>query len=206
MRNRSRMLKILGPVILIAAAAVLFSSCSTTRLTLAYRNQAFHGTIRKIVVVGVFKSVTVRNYFEDEFVKKLEKKGVDATASHTVVPIDELSNYQSLMQKIRETGADAALVTRLLDRKTVETYEPGHAYFVPSYYTRMGLFFQFVYSPGHFVEQEIAYAETNVYETKNEELIWSGRSRTLVSGSNELTIRSFVRTMVRKLLKAKLIP
>jgi hypothetical protein len=190
----------------LCTGAVLLSSCATTQLTTVWRNEAFHGTIKKIVVVGAFRSPTIRNFFEGEFARQMKAHGVEATASYTLVPIDELPEKELLMAKIRESGADAALVTRMLDKRTVESYVPGQVYVVPHYYRRWGPYFDYIYTPGYMVREEYAYAETNIYETINQELIWSAMSSTILSGNRQDLIKSFVSTIIGKLAKDKLIP
>jgi hypothetical protein len=191
--------------LLVLAFAFLAASCATTTLTLVWKDTSFSGRIDKIVVVGTFKSPTVRNVFEDEFVRQLRARGADVVASYPTVPGTDLPKKQALMAKIRESGADAVLVTRLVDKKTVERYVPGRVTAIPFYYRRWGLYFDYIYTPGYTVEERYSYAETNVYLTSNEQLVWSARSRTLVSGDRVDDIKSFVKTMVKKMAKDKLV-
>ena len=183
----------------ITASILFLTSCATTELTLVWKDRNFQGTVHKIAVVGAFKRPSVRNFFEDEFVKQLKAHGVEAVASYTFVPIADLKNQKEVIAKIRETGADAALVTRLVDKKTIERYVPGEVYTFPNYYYYWDPYFNYIYTPGYTVEEEYAYAETNIYETSDEKLIWSARSRTLLSGKDQDLIRSFVGIMVKKL-------
>ena len=190
----------------LCACAVFLTSCATTTLTTVWKDEAFHGAVKKLVVVGAFRRPTVRNFFEDEFARQLKAHGVEAIASYTLVPIDELPEKDLLMAKIRETGADAALVTRMVDKKTVESYVPGEVYVVPRSYRRWGPYFDYIYTPGYMVREEYAYAETNIYETNTQQLIWSAMSSTLLSGDKQDLIKSFVSTMVAKMAEDKLIP
>ncbi len=190
---------------LVAVGIFILASCATTKLTTVWKDENFHGTIRKVVVVGAFREPSIRNLFEDEFVRQLKSRGVEAVASYTIVPIGELARKDLLMSEIRKTGADAALVTRLVDKKTVESYVPGEVYAVPNYYRRWGPYFDYIYQPGYMVREEYAYAETNIYDTKDEQLIWAARSRTLMSGNSRDLIKSFVRTMADEMVSDKLI-
>jgi hypothetical protein len=183
----------------------LLSSCATTTLTSVWKAQGFHATIRKVVVVGTFRTSAVRNVFEDDFVNQLRARGVDAIASYTLIPLGELPDRNLVMSKVKETGADAVLVTRLMGKRTVRTYVPGEPYIIPDYYYNWGPYYQFVYTPGYIAEEEYAYAETNIYNTSDNTLVWSARSETQLAGRNESTIKSFVRTIVDRLSADKLI-
>jgi hypothetical protein len=170
-----------------------------------WNDEAFHGKLNKVVIVGAFMRPTVRNFFEDEFVRQLKSHGIEAIPSYTLLPIGELPNKDLLMAKIRETGADAALVTRMVDKKTEESYVPGQVYVVPNYYRHWGPYFDYIYTPGYMVREEYAYAETSIFETSTGQLIWSAMSRTLLSGNKQNLISSFVSTMVGRMADDKLI-
>jgi predicted transcriptional regulator len=153
-----------------------------------------------MVVVGTFKSPSIRNFFEDEFVKQLQEHGIEAIASYTFVPIVDLTNKDSVNTKIKEIGVDAVLVTRLVDKKTVENYVQGRVTVVPNYsHHRRRHNFDYIYTPGYMVEEEYAYAETNIYDIRSEKLIWSALSTTKISGRDQDLIKSFVKVMVDKL-------
>lgn len=190
---------------LAALVLLILASCATTKLLTVWKDESFQGTIRKVAVVGVFSRPAIRNLFEDEFVRQLKARGVDAVASYTFLPADELSHKELVISKIKESGVDAALVTRLVDRKTVESYVPGQVYAVPRPYYYWGPYFDYIYQPGYMVREEYAYAETNIYDTTNEKLIWAARSQTLLSGSDSSLIQSFVRIMTDKMAEDGLI-
>ncbi len=189
----------------VALCVFILSSCATTKLTAVWKDESYRGTIKKVVVVGAFRYPSVRNTFEDEFVRQLKAHGLDAAASYTLVPIEELSKKDLLMTEIRNTGADAALVTRMVDKKTIERYVPGEVFVAPNYYYRWGPYFDYIYTPGYMVTEEYAYAETNIYDTGTGKLIWSARSRTLVSGDSRDLIKAFVKTMTDEMGSDKLI-
>jgi len=184
---------------LMIISSFLLTSCATTVLTTVWKDESFTGPVRKMAVIGIFKTPAVRNFFEDEFSRQLKTHGIEAVASYTIIPIDDQSDKDIVASKLRNLGMDFVLVTRLVDRKTVQTYIPGQAYMVPGYYRSWGGYYQYAYSPGYLVEDTYAYAETNIYDVKNDKLIWSARSETEISGMNQELIRSFVKIMIDRL-------
>lgn len=181
------------------------SSCASTTLITVWKKESFHGTIGKIMVVGAFRTSSVRNFFEDEFVRQLRTRGISAVASYTVVPIDALSGKDIVIKQAREAGADAVLVTRYVGKKTVESYVPGEGFPFPQYYYHWGPYYDYIFQPGYMVTSEYAYAETNIYDAENETLIWAGRSRTLLSANEQSLIESFVSTVINRMASDKLI-
>ena len=93
-------------------------SCATTKMTDSWRDDNFRGTVRKAVVIGIFKEPDTRKIFEDEFADRLKARGVDATASHKIIPDAELPDKDVVIGKIRKLGADAVLVTRIVVMET----------------------------------------------------------------------------------------
>ena len=202
-------ISILLYVVFPAASIHLLTSCATTKVTGVWKDENYRGTIRKVVVIGIFKEPDTRKIFEDEFADRLRARGVDATASHKIFSAAELPDKDVVIGYIRKHGADGVLVTRVVDTETVKTYVPGQAYgyAVPSYYGYYGSYYSYSYSyrPGYTETEGYAYTETNLYGLGDEKLIWSGRSKTKFSATRYELIQTFVKTMLDGLSEAKLI-
>jgi len=184
---------------LMIIGSLLLTSCASTILTAVWKDESFTGPVRKMAVIGIFKTPAIRNFFEDEFSRQLKTRGIEAVAGYTLIPVDDQSDKDIVASKLRNVGIDYVLVTRLVDRKTVQTYVPGQAYVVPGYYRSWGGYYQYAYTPGYMVEDVYAYAETNIYDVKYDKLIWSAHSETEISGMNQELIRSFVNLMIGRL-------
>lgn len=183
----------------------ILSSCATTELTAVWEAPNYKGPIKKIAVVGAFESQTIRNIFEDEFVKHLNGLGLEAVAGYTIVPIEKLGEMEHVMSQIRASGADVLLITRLVDMKTEQTYVRDRVDVIPEYYNDFGHYYRYIYSPGYIVNTEFAYAETNIYSVDDGKMIWSAHSRTQISATNEKLIKSFIRTIADRLSESGLI-
>jgi len=121
--------KRLFSAILIISFFVMIISCATTTLKNVWRDRNYQGKFKRVFVIGIIKTPTVKRFFEDEFVLQLKAEGTDAIASYMVLPSDREINIKDLAAKIAGSGADGVLITRLVDRKTVETYVPGGAHY-----------------------------------------------------------------------------
>jgi hypothetical protein len=187
------------------ACFCLPASCATTKMTDVWRNDTFRGTIRKVVVIGIFPEPDTRKIFEGEFAARLKERGVDATASYKIVSDAELPDKEVVIERIRKLGADAVLVTRVVDMETVKTHVPGQAYVVPIYYSDYGTYYTYISKPGYTVQEGHADTETNLYGLGDGKLIWSGRSKTKFSATRYELIQAFVNIMIDGLSDAKLI-
>jgi hypothetical protein len=191
--------------LVLIACFCLPASCATTKMTDVWRNDTFRGTIRKVVVIGIFPEPDTRKIFEGEFAARLKERGVDATASYKIVSDAELPDKEVVIERIRKLGADAVLVTRVVDMETVKTHVPGQAYVVPIYYSDYGTYYTYVSKPGYTVQEGHADTETNLYGLGDGKLIWSGRSKTKFSATRYELIQAFVNIMIDGLSDAKLI-
>ena len=198
-------ISILLYVVFPAAWVLLLTSCATTKVTGVWKDENYRGTIRKVVVVGVFENQDTRKIFEDEFADQLKARGVEAFASHKIFPGEKLPGKDIVVEKLRNIGADGLLVTRIIDTETVKIYASGTSYVVPSYYSYYGTYYNYVYSPGHTYNEGFAYAETNYYEVKEEKLVWSGRSKTEFETRRYELIQAFVKIMIEKMAEDKLV-
>lgn len=95
-------------------------------------------------------------------------------------------NQNALLEKIRPTNADGILTIALLDKRTEAYHTPGtlsyeplqrHRYF-GQFATYYGTRASVIYEPGYYTKDQVYYLETNLYDTKTGELIWSAQSAT----------------------------
>jgi hypothetical protein len=85
---------------------------------------------RKIMVIGVSKQASIRRTFEDEFVTQLKAAGVEAVPSYLYIPEDGQVEESRLQAAVKQAGANAVIITRLvrIEKKTEVSpgfYQPG---------------------------------------------------------------------------------
>lgn len=175
-------------------------SCTTTTVKNVWKDKDYQGNPNNIIVIMVTKSPVTRELVEGMFVAGLDARDNNAVASYKIIPIDQLTDRDIVESKIRSMGADAVLVSRLVDRKTMETYDFGVIYAIPNfYYDWWGYYDYVMVTPGYTDETQVLIAETNMYDIKTEKLIWSARSETEVTEGSQQLIKTFVEIMIRKL-------
>jgi hypothetical protein len=195
---------------MLAVSTFLFTGYSQTKVTSAWVDPEYQGDgIDNVFVVGVSKDGGLRRIFEDEFVNLFKQKDVKATSSYRVLPDEDLRDEKKLDMKVRESGSDTILMTRLIDvRKDTQYIPPDYVYAPPShYYGGWHGYYNRAYmvSPGYTVEYETAVLETNLYDLKTDKLIWSARSDAPTDGKMGKHIKDFARLIINQLAEAKLI-
>ncbi len=207
-RNSKLVNYLLKPLGYLMALALLLSACTTTRLNSVWKDPSYNTRPTEIMVIGVVKSPLARRVFEDEFVAQLEARGTAAIASYTVLPELQPDNRKAIAAQVKELGADAILITRLVSKKIVRTYVPATPYFPPYYNSwpdYYGYGYQYMYSPGYMAENEYAIMETNLYQAGTDKLIWAASAETGLSDLNEGLTRGYIKVMVRNMIRLGLL-
>jgi uncharacterized protein YbjQ (UPF0145 family) len=201
------------PLGLCVFVAMLIAACATTELTAVWKDPSYQKRPAKIMVIGVSRNPVNRRIFEDEFVAQLKARGTGAIASYTVLPDSKQANREDIIAaKVKEMGADAILITRLVSKKIVQTYVPGTAYAVPSYpyhyrpppaYSTWpnyyGYGYRYMYTPGYIAEDEYAVIESNLYEAKSDKLVWAASSETGINNFDKSIIDNYIKIMVENM-------
>jgi len=186
---------VLFVLLLISAAFLLVSCTTTTVMTDDWKDKTYQGKPQKIVVIMAAKNPDKRNLFEDRFSAELDARGNNAFQSYTIIPMEQLPDKEIVKSKIRSSGADTVLISRLVDTKEIESY-------IPEQRNVYGMVFA---DYGYTGDVQVAYIETNIYDVKTEKLIWSGHSKTERTEGEQQLINAFIKVMIKKMSSAGII-
>ena len=193
--------------------AALGACAAPTQLTSDWAdpNQAGQ-SYKKIVVVGVTPKAAGRRAYEDAFVSQLQSRGIEAIPSYTFGGTGQIDK-DAAIAKLKEIGADGVLVTRLIDKETVQNYYPPTYASVPSayyggWYGYYSMGYSYMYSPGYVEENKVYRVETNLYNVNNDKLAWSGLTETTLTSGDapESEIDPLIRTLMASMEKHHIIP
>lgn len=167
--------------------------------------------LKKILVIAVLENYLIRQEFEDEMEKLLAKSDVEGIKSHMVLPPRNELMEGELKQRIKEADYDAVLVIRPKAFRK-ETEEVGTSSFYmppPGYYNfwpYWNMTYTQIYSTGSYLkENTIVSAEFNLYNTKDEKLLWSGETDTVYSKNFGKLGKEYATTLVKQLKKDQVI-
>lgn len=171
--------------------------------------------LHKILVIAVLENYLIRQEFEDEMEKLLAKSGVEGIKSHMVLPSREEVSEAELRKWIIDGDFDGALVIRPKAMRT-ETQEVVTSAIATTYYAPPAPYYNFypymhmawgqVYPISSYTKEDIIVsAEFNLYNTKNEKLIWNGETETLYTKDFGKLAKEYAKTIVRQLKKDKVI-
>lgn len=210
-RNRvvARACVLLGAVML----AVVFSSCAHTKVLNTWRDPAYTGQPKKILVHSVGRDPTVRIMFENQLVERLGKHGVAAIASHEFLPGTLVVNRDALRQLVETKGMDAVFIAGPTNRKDLQSLRPGEmSYAAVVYEGEVSDYDSFtafvngvVYSTSTYAGEEV-FLEMTLYDAKTKKRIWSTLSRSRIWDTAVDEIKPAVSRVEKMLVDAKIIP
>ncbi len=194
-----------GLVVLLAVMPGCITTRPSTRLAAIQRDPAFRpDVLRRMLVIGVLPNPDRRRMFEALVASEFRQRGMIAVRSYESFPTIDGVTRATLEPWVRQKQISSVLITRLIDRKTVETSVPGSTSEVPpdplegplAYYNESA---KVVTTPGYTVDQTVAVLETKVFETAGGKNVWTCRSETLINGYLDDLIRSFAEMMAEAL-------
>lgn len=174
-------------------------------------------TLKKILVIGVLENYIIRQEFEDEMERLLAKSGVEGIKSHMILPPRNELMEGELKQRIKESDFDGVLIIRPKAMRTeskeavTSTTSAGGPYFVPpagyySFWPYWNMAWRQPYTTGSYVgENTYVSTEFNLYNTKDEKLLWSGETESVYSKDFGKLAKEYASALVKQLKKDKVI-
>lgn len=168
-------------------ALSIFTACSP-KMSEVWTKKDFPGKeFNKILVVALTKDKKAGGQiFEDAVVEALKKKGINATNSITVLPLEmrgEGVSEEQIQANVDKGNYDGILVSWLADvqtRKVSLTGPDGYQSQVGSARSYINTGYRFEFTPENYREENKYILETKLFDGKikykEEAIIWSGQS------------------------------
>lgn len=200
--------------------AAMLGACSTpTMVSSSWRKpNATANNFHNIFIAALTKEVSTKQSVESGLETLLQQKGLTVEKSVDVFPptftTQTGQQRQMVMSQIQRTNADGILTVALLRRETESHYVPGGGgYWNPGlrygYYNNFWSYYNNwypqIYSPGYYDQTKVYYIETNLYNAKTEELIWTAQTRTYDPTSTESFLKGYVNAIYDRMVKDGLV-
>jgi hypothetical protein len=184
------------------------SACAASKIVNQWHDPAYNpAAFRKVVVMGVSKQASIRRSFEDEFVAQLKAAGIDAVPSYHLIKEEGQAEEGRVMQAVKQTGADAAIITRLVrvERRTQVSpgrYEPFPAFGFYRGYSSAWLGY---YDPPRAYSYDVYVSETSLYDLRKDRMVWAGTVTTTDPDNINKAIRNYVNVVIDALKERNLL-
>ena len=133
-------------------------------------------------MVSITKKDDNRAVYEDVMASELGKHGVEAIASHTLMPSGAKTQRAQLDEAVKKSGADAVLTVQTVKVERQTTVQPGYTatypgYWYPEAFPTWDLYGYYgsidAYGPAYISSYDVATIQVNVFDTAGSKLIWA---------------------------------
>lgn len=216
--------------ILIISAVLLTACGSSTKLLSSWTGEEREAkTYDNLAVAALFPNSSNRYLVERAMVAELRHNKIKANYTYETFPmagrIGDIQNVvedkellqKKVRQKVTENDIDALMIITLFNTKSEQRYVNnrsytmggtgyyGTPYMLGSYYDYYSYSIGTIYNQGYYVEDVTYFLECNLYDVENEELLWSGRTKSVNRESLEKEAEKFSGIVVKELLSKKVI-
>ena len=140
-----------------------------------------------VMALVLVQDSLIRRNGEDVLVEEIRQ--ADAVASYTLLPESDLADEDKVRAAVVKSGVEAIIVMRPMYDEQETRYVPGsYPTYYNSFYGYYGWAYPVVYSPGYFKQDRLVGIETNIYDTADGKLVWSGMSETTNPKNTRKTI------------------
>jgi predicted phage gp36 major capsid-like protein len=193
----------------------ILCSCASASIVDTWRNPTIRAArLQKVLVVSITKKDANRRVYEDMLINELAKRGVEAVAGYTVIPVSGKSEWTVLQKAVQQAAAQAVLTVQTIKVEQQITVQPGYVNTYPGhwypeafpvwdlygYYGSMAN-----YGPAYVSTYDIATMQVNLFDAASGKLLWAA---TLESSEPEKVLsvgKDLARKVVESLAKEGLI-
>ncbi len=201
---------------MLSGLVLFLASCSGTKVTSSWKEpEVSIPADQKILVMALVsdREGSLRGSMEKEMVAALRQKGYNAVSSYTEFGPHALKglNEQKAMNKIRRSDADQVLTIVMLDKSKEKNYVPGGGFYrpFPMYYGRFWPYYSSMYSriyePGYYTTNTKYFLESNLYNLKDKQLLYSVQTETFDPSSAARMAVVYSQQVVKDMTKQQLI-
>ena len=196
---------------------ILLSACASSKITNTWISQKTSiQKYNKIMVVGINGNETwgSKEKMERELVERLREKGQNAVAASDTYGPKAFRNLNedTVINKLQGTGVDAVLTIVLLNKTKEKYYVPARVYYSPyiMYHHRFWGYYNTmtarIYTPGYYTYDKKYFWESNLYDMKTKELVYSVQTESFNPSSSEQLAHEYSDLIIKNMSKNSVIP
>jgi len=197
----------------LVAVAFVVAACASTTIRDSWYDPEHRGTaFRTVLVLGVLPNISERRQFEDVMVTTINATGAQGIQAYRFLPGEERASEAELDRAVRESGADALLMSRLDSVDTRTQVSTAMAPTRPGFWgAGWGRWYSDWWGTGWqpvttVTQYEIATVETTLFSAESGRVVWTGVTETFKPRSVARDAPAFSNTIVRALQSRGLLP
>lgn len=190
------------------ALVALVSGCTSSKITSSWKQPtSIAQKPSKIMVVGVIKESdrSIQENMENHLVADLEKLGYTAVSSLKEYGPDgfKKGDTAAAILKLKNSGVDAVLTIVLLDKEKERQYVSNN--YRNRFMDYRYEMYQRVFEPGYYVTNTSYFWESNLYNLKAAQLIYSVQTKSFNPDDVSALAHEYGKMIVKDMVKQKVI-
>ena len=181
---------------------VFMISCSSSRITHSWKSDNIpEKKFSKIMVVSVIAGSdwSIRDKMEAHLVGDLTDRGYVAVSAIKEYGPKYFENMKEaeVLDKLSNSGVDAVITVVLLDKNKERYYVPGRVYYSPytiyqrNFWGYYSTIYERIYTPGYYQVDTKYFWESNFYDLKNKNLLYTVQTETFDPESVEILAHEY---------------
>lgn len=212
MKNKMRFLT----VGVLSGLMLFLAACSGTKVTSSWKEPeiSLHPS-QKIMVMALVtdKEGALKANMEKEMVAALKQKGYQAVSAFQEYGPGAFKglNEQKALAKIRQKDIDQVMTIVMLDKSKEKNYVPNNRFYrpFPPFYGRFWWYYNSmydrVYEPGYYTTNTKYFLESNLYNLRDKQLLYSVQTETFDPSSAARMAVVYSQQVVKDMTKQQLI-
>jgi len=197
-------------VLAVLALALLGSGCATTKFLSTWtepgRTKPLDMSGKKVAAFMLTHKKNLREATEDLLARRLSEGGSQGIAGYTLVNEDGEPDSAKVLDQLRSKGIDGAVILRPVSKMNESDIVPGQVWYTGGYYSTFSGYWGYgSYDP--VVEGNTVFMiETMVYSVSDNQLLWSGISKTTQPKDLEKFVYGLADAAAKEMKKSGLLP
>ena len=133
----------------------------------SWKDPAFKGNLKKVLVVALMKDFEYRLSYETEIVNMLNKAGINAEISMNLFGVEKKLTKDELINILEKGKFDALLAVKYTGSKSYNSFVPSL-----SFYNWYWGGYDNMYSSGYYEKHTLVNTEAILYSESSESAVW----------------------------------
>ncbi len=186
---------------------ILVMGCHTSKITTSWKgSNLISYQYDKILVLGLIKDNDrlLQENMENHFIGDLKNLGY-----HSISALKEYGpkafnkmDEETAISTLQNSGVEAILTIVLLDKKKERKYVPSNPI---RFWSHSRDFYDRIYTPGYFVTDTKYFWESNFYDMKTQQLLYSVQTTSFDPSDKESMAHEYGKMIVKNMVKQKIL-
>lgn len=192
--------------IVVLLLSIVIVSCASTSVKESWILEGHNKSYKQPMIIGISDSQQTRRLYENYMVAELNKKNINAIASHTLISSKQKIDRDTVIVTVKGTEIDAVIVSYLVSDEAVTVHRDsplntGYSSNVENNKVSDTL----ISVRGRSSSGEIVVLKNDLYDTQTKSLVWSVQTRSVAPESIDQVITEVTELLIKQLFDDKLL-